>query len=214
MRAFHIHVDAMRGSSSFDELLNLGFGRSDFAGHPEGIQHYEPAMHMTYKTSSPLEFKSVFDKVVEYASADPIFLGYVEGEYIAIDRDILSRPFNPSIVEPFQFTTTKLPVGAFRETEIHITLDRDKSHPRLLHALHNMGFFAAFLPKAGQVAEILTVQGAREKIQALLPPLIEYLEKVGGAEKCSIKEEPVAKWWMSSPDVPLPPVIDLMRWKP
>jgi hypothetical protein len=64
------------------------------------------------------------------------------------------------------------------------------------------------------VAEVLTVQGVRDKILAILPPLIEYLEKAGGAVNCSVKEERIAKWWMSAPDVPLPPVVDLIQWKP
>lgn len=216
MSDFHIHIDAINVSEEFDKLVTsqFEFWRGDFAGHPEGIEHYEPTTHLTYKTSSSLEFKSVFEKIVRYASTDPLFQGYIEGECIPIDLDIPSRPYNPSIQLPFQFTTIKLPAGIFRETEIHITLDRDKSDPRLLHSLHQMGFFAAYLPKADHVAEILTVQGTKDKIQTLLPPLMEYMEQVGGAANCSIKEERIAKWWMSSPDVPLPPVVDVIHWDP
>ena len=50
-------------------------------------------------------------------------------------------------------------------------------------------------------------QGSKKQIQTILPPLIEYLEKAGGAVDSSIKEERVADWWMSQPNLRLPPVI-------
>jgi hypothetical protein len=50
-------------------------------------------------------------------------------------------------------------------------------------------------------------QGSKKQIQTILPPLIEYLEKAGGAVDSSIKKEQVADWWMSQPNLRLPPVI-------
>jgi hypothetical protein len=70
-----------------------------------------------------------------------------------------------------------------------------------------MGLFAAYLPKPYGTAEIFTAQGSKKQIQTILPLLLEYLEKAGGAVDCSIKEERVADWWMSHPDLRLPPVI-------
>lgn len=101
----------------------------------------------------------------------------------------------------------------FRETEIHITLSRDDSDPRLLEALTDMGFFCAYLPKDYGEAAIFTVQGSREDIDKILPVTIEYLETVGGAVECSIKEERITHWWLSKPDVARPPVIEKISWQ-
>jgi hypothetical protein len=209
MTSFHVHIDAVSMSEDFDRFLaKLGFWRSDFAGHPEGEEGHEPPHHLTQKTASSDEFKALFDKVVAYASTHDAMRGYVEGECITIDKDIEPRPFDPSVKPPFKIIKTTLPAGTFRETEIHITLSRDESDPRLLKALQEMGLFSAYLPKPEGIFQVFTVQGAREKFRPMLPALIEYLEKAGGSVRCSIKEERVAQWWKSSPEVSLPPVID------
>jgi hypothetical protein len=138
--------------------------------------------------------------------------GYVEGECVAFERDIPTRPFDVSVGLPFTFSTEPVPEGAFRETEIHITLDRDKSDPRLLNSLVEMGFFAAYLPKPYGIAQVLTAQGSKDNILALLDPLVRYLETAGGAVKCRVKEERIAKWWKSSPDAAVPPVVNTIHW--
>src|SRR5436853_5850120 len=123
MTAFHVHIDAVSISEDFAKFLDdLGFWRSDFAGHPEGQEGHEPPHHLTQKTSSSEEFKALFDKVVAYAGTHRSMHGYVEGECVALDKDIKSRPFNPSVKPPFKMTQTTLPAGSFRETEIHVTL--------------------------------------------------------------------------------------------
>lgn len=215
MKNFHIHVDAFNLPTDLERILteDMGFWRSDFAGHPEGVAHFEPLHHLTQKTESSEEFKVLFDKVVAHASAHETLLGYVEGECLAMELEIAPRPFDPSVELPFTFTTRNLPQEAFRETEIHITLSRDESDLRLLRNLEKMGFFAAYLPKPYGMAQIFTVQGSKEKIVAMLNPLIEYLEKAGGSTRCRVKEERVAKWWKSRPDVSIPPVVDSIFWE-
>jgi hypothetical protein len=46
---FHIHIDALAISDSFERYLSkeLGFWRTDFSGHPEGVEGFEPANHLT-----------------------------------------------------------------------------------------------------------------------------------------------------------------------
>jgi hypothetical protein len=39
-----------------------------------------------------------------------------------------------------------------------------------------------------------------------------YLEDVGGAVNCSLKEERVAAWWLSEPTLRLPPVVGEIEW--
>ena len=209
MSNFHIHVDAFEISPEFERFLTdeRGFYRSDFAGHPEGVEGYEPPHHLTLKLNDGNEFRSQFDDVVRTARAGTRMLGYVEGEVIAEDVPIQEKPFSESVPAPFRIATTSLPAGQFRESEIHVTLDRDRSDSRLIEALVGMGFFAAYLPKPYGMAQIFTVQGSRTFIAELMPALLTFLRSAGGAVSCSVKEERIAAWWMSDPAVRLPPVI-------
>lgn len=215
MSDFHIHVDALTLSDEFEDHLirYLGFWRSDFSGHPEGIEHFEPPHHLTIKLPTSAEFRKMFDGLVAYAEANAPMKGYLEGEFLSLDEDLEERPFDPAVKLPFTINKTNLPVGGFRETEIHVVLNRDKSHPRLLQSLLEMGLYTAYIPKEYGTAQVFTVQGSKDKIQTMLPALREYLEKAGGAVNCSIKEERVADWWLSEPTVRLPPVVESIVWR-
>ncbi len=209
MSNFHIHVDAFELAPEFERFLlgTCGFYRSDFAGHPDGVDGFEPPHHLTLKVGDNNEFRRRFDQVIAAAKHPVQMRGYVEGEFIAADIDIEARPFDPAVPVPFRIANAQLPIGGFRESEIHITLDRDRSDPRLLRALAAMGFFAAYIPKPYGVAEIFTVQGKRSDVNHLLPGLVEFLKSAGGAVACSVKEERIAAWWVSDSSVRLPPVI-------
>ena len=210
---FHIHVDAHQLSKELEIYLlrTLNFGKSNFSGHPQGVPHYETPIHLTYKTNDVKDFRNIFDEIVGYLDENPEAIeGYVEGEYIPLDIDIEENPFNPEVEVPCQFELTNLAPGKFREDEIHVTLDRDKSDPRLIKNLRKMGFFSAYMDKPDSRVEILTVQGSVKQIQQLLPQILHYLKDAGGAFKCSVKEERIVRWWISSPDLRLPPVIKLV----
>jgi alkylation response protein AidB-like acyl-CoA dehydrogenase len=214
MSQFHIHIDAQNLAPGFERFViaDLGFWRSDFSGHPEGVEHYEPPHHFTQKTKDSKEFKALFDQIVGHAKAPQAMKGYIEGEFVPLDRDIALHPYDASVPLPFKLERTFLPAGTFRETEVHVTLDRDRSEPQLLRNLLEMGLFAAYLPKTYGTAAIFTAQGSRAHIDALLPTLAAYLERAGGAVECSIKEERIAHWWMSEPALPLPPVVESIQW--
>jgi hypothetical protein len=208
---FHIHVDAHTLSKEFENFLlkNLSFFNTNFSGHPEEVPHYETPIHLTNKTNDGKDFKKIFDAIVEYLDNHPGSIeGYVEGEYIPLDIDIEAKPFNPEVEIPCQFELTDLPVGTFREDEIHITLDSEKSDPRLIKNLRKMGFFSAYMEKSFGTVEILTVQGTIKQIEQVLEPILHYLKDAGGAVKCSVKEERIIRWWVSSHDLKLPPVIN------
>ena len=208
MSNFHIHVDAFEISREFvNALTQCGFYRSDFAGHPEGVEGFEPPHHLTLKLNDGEQFRAHFQSVVTNAKADQSLRGYVEGEFIAEDVQIEEKPFCESVRIPFRIAQKNLPQGQFRESEIHVTLDRDRSHPKLIEALTSMGFFAAYIPKTYGVAEIFTIQGSRLAISELLPELLTFLRSAGGAVSCTVKEERIVAWWMSEPPVRLPPVI-------
>lgn len=214
MREFHIHIDAAEISRAFGRYLihDLGFWCSDFCGHPDGIEHYEPRSHLTYKTIKTADYKRVFRCVEAYAEHNGGLIGYAEGEYIASDDNIRAKPYDPSVLPPFRFQPQFLPASEFRETELHITLSRDRSDPRLMANLLSMGFFCAYLPKSYGVAAIFTAQGTRPLIAQILDHTLGYLQRAGGAVACSIKEERIAHWWLSEPNIPRPPVIKTVEW--
>jgi hypothetical protein len=214
MSEFHIHVDAQTLSPEFESYLidDLGFWRSDFSGHPEGVEHFEPPHHLTKKVSSGVEFRADFEKLVAYAEVHAPMRGYLEGEFIALDEDLEEGPFDTSVAAPFRLETSSLPEGMFRESEIHVVLDRDRSDPRLIENLTGMGLFTAYMTKPYGTAQIFTAQGSKADVQELLPALTRFLKMAGGAVNCSIKEERVAGWWLSGDGLRLPPVIGRIVW--
>lgn len=108
---------------------------------------------------------------------------------------------------PFCIEHTTLLTGTFRESEIHITLDRETSDPIVREMLLKIGFVLATIPKSYGVAEIFTVQGTRKQIRELLFLTLDYLNNIGGIARGSIKEELIARWWISPDITKLPPVV-------
>jgi hypothetical protein len=209
----HIHIDAHQMASEFEAFVidSLGFYNTDFSGHPEGALHFETPKHLTYKTKDAKAFKETFDQIEDRLKQNPASLtGYVEGEYIPLDIDIDEMPFNQDVPAPCKWDLKRLPDGEFREDEVHVTLDRDRSHPELIRSLRQMGFFSAYMDKPYGTVEILTVQGSRNTIQQLLSVILPYLKNVGGAVHCSVKEERVIRWWASSPSIQFPPVANMV----
>jgi Asp-tRNA(Asn)/Glu-tRNA(Gln) amidotransferase C subunit len=210
---FHVHIDAQQMASEFEAFVidSLGFYNTDFSGHPEGALHFETPKHLTYKTKDAKAFKETFDRIEDHLKQNPNLLtGYVEGEYIPLDIEIAETPFNQDVPVPCKWDLQRLPAGVFREDEVHVTLDRDRSHPELIQSLRKMGFFSAYMNKSYGTAEILTVQGSRTKIQQLLSMILPYLKNAGGAVHCSVKEERVIRWWASSPSIQFPPIANVV----
>jgi hypothetical protein len=176
------------------------------------VEHFEPPHHLTKKVATSFEFRSMFDSLLAHVAERAPMVGYLEGEYIALDKDLPQRPYDAAVKPPFRIETGALPPASFRESEIHIVLNRELSDARLLQSLAEMGFFTAYLPKSYGLAQIFTAQGAKATIEKILPPLIDYLEQAGGAVNCSIMEERVAGWWLSASSVRVPPVITAIQW--
>jgi len=214
MAGFDIHIDASELSNNFERfLLGLGFWHSDFCGHPPGAPSYEPVHHLTLQPSTSAEYKKAFRAVREYAvDHQDALRGYIEGEFFAFDRDLENKTFDCSVRAPFKVKTGFLAPGKFRESEIHVTMSRDKSDPKLAAILMKMGFFTAYLSKPYGIGQVFTVQGSHAQIQSLLPVIYEFLRQVGGAAECSVKEERVVGWWISDLRVSLPPVIEQIAW--
>lgn len=213
MIEFHVHVDAQVLGLGVEQnlLQEHGFAETNFSGHPAGVQDFGPRRHLTLKCNNGREFRERFDRVVDYLRGVRM-VGYLEGEYVASDVSIPQRPFDPHVTPPGCLTLDRLPPGKFRESEVHVTLCRDRSDPRLIDALCRAGFFASYLPKRDGTAIVFTAQGCRGIVANLLPRLTQYLEEAGGSSACSVKEERIVRWWLSGERVEIPPVVTALTW--
>jgi hypothetical protein len=209
---YHIHIDASYlNPQTEDELLNkLGFTDTAFSGHAEGALHFETPKHFTFKTKDIVDFNRQFDTTEQYFTNNPgSIIGYLEGEYVPLDVEIEVKRFDRTVPIPLKLELSNLEPGSFREDEIHITLDRDKSDPQLLENLRGMGFFSAYMDKPQGNVEIFTAQGTKKNINLILGQMKDYLDKSGGAVGGSIKEEIILKWWLSNPQVTVPPTATI-----
>jgi hypothetical protein len=208
---FHVHIDASTIDPSIEQFAtkDLGFWRSDFSGAPAGVRSFFPKHHFTKKITSSADFHASFDRLVTFAENRPgELLGYVEGEFIALDEELPERPFDPTwAAAPFRLETEELGPGAFRESELHLVMDRDRSDPRVVEALTATGMFPAYIAKAYGTAIIFTAQGSRAVVRELIRELSAFLARCGGIVKGSLKEERIAKYWLPAPDIPRPPVV-------
>ena len=175
----------------FCTLHKFGFYEHNFIGHPYGYEYFGPIAHLSRKILTSKEFKQVWGKLERLVEGTN-FAGYLEGEYILTDRVIPKMSYDDSVVFPFRVERRRLrgtPEEQFRETEIHLVMDRDKSDERVIRKILDAGLYGAFLPKKGQTAVVLTMQGFCRDIGPLSQSLIEYLHRAGGVVRGTIKEE-------------------------
>lgn len=213
-RIFHIHIDAQYMSKEFYEQVTqeLKFYDSDFGGHPEGYSHFEPQRHLTLKVFNKEDFEAKWKRLVDLADlAD--FKGYLEGEYIPFDDFIPYKEYK-DIPIPFSIKRRKLSgKEGFRQTEIHLTFDKDKSNPDLIKKLLDAGLFGAYIPKKHGTFLVLTAQGRVREISKLWPVLKSYIEKSGGTFRCTLKEERAIKYKVYGvTSVDMPEVIESVSY--
>jgi hypothetical protein len=207
---FHIHIDAKKMDAQLEAILieRYRFEHKNFIQRQGSSPSYAPEIHLTYKTTDLNRSKQIYKDIQVQLEHNPTsMIGYVEYEYVPKQISIKHQDFNSSISIPFHLELDNLPMGTFREDEIHITLDRDNSDPRLLESLSQIGLFSALRQKEYGIAEIFTVQGYSHDIKRILPLLTTYLDRAGGAAKCVVKEEIIVRSWVSSSDYNLPPII-------
>lgn len=192
-KIFHIHIDAQVMPKALDEyaIRQFSFTETDYDGHPEGYDHFEPIRHLTLKIETKEKFVEVWDKLETKLTEYPDFIGYIEGEYLPIDEYIPFKEYQ-DIQIPFQITRRKLvPENSedFRQTEVHVTMEKTQSHPELMKKLLDSGLYGAFIPKADGVFLVLTIQGFVKDITPLIDSIRVFLTESGGAYRCTIKEE-------------------------
>jgi hypothetical protein len=213
---FHIHIDAAWIAAGFENALlrDYGFYAMDFDHGSADDSGHAPERHMTLKIFDPVGFKATFDAVTSLARSSGGMRGYIEGEFVSLNETIVGGPLESQAVLPFRFSTRPLADGSFRESEVHVTFRRNAPEAAVRAVLQGAGFFSAVLPKPDGMAQVFTAQGSRRDIARIIPPVLDFLRSVGGFELVKVKEERIARWWMSSPDFPLPPVIDRIEEAP
>src|SRR5579872_6013941 len=88
----------------------------------------------------------------------------------------------------------------------------ERSDPRLLLKLQQMGLLTIYVPKPWGISIIFTAQGNRKEIAQMVSSLHAFVGRSGGAVECSIKEERIVNWWISPGHVSIPPVIHKISW--
>lgn len=214
---YHLHLDGSHASAELDEYVKRvrRFTNGDFCGHPEGYRHFEPAYHRIFKTDHKKEFDAVWSDVEEKARALG-FTGYIEGEFIRTECHYEERPFDDTVPFPFQLSRRTLsgaPGEEFREAEVHLVMDRDKSDPRLYKKLLDAGLYGAYIPDGDRVEVVFTAQGFLQDIDPLVEALRVYVRHAGGAVQCMDMQEIAIRWAIIGTDhACLPEIVDRIEW--
>ena len=214
---YHIHID---GKKMPDELCSeyqhfFKFSPAGFIGSPSGYPAFTPRYHLTRKISHKTEFESVWAEIEKLTFSRSDFRGYIEGEYIHVHKKIEEKPYSPTQV-PFKIRRRLLTgnIGEeFRQTEVHLSMDKDKSNPELIKNLLDAGLFGGYLPKKDHTAIIFTAQGFRKDIVVLVEMIEDFIQRSGGAIHCSMKEEIAVKYLLVGiTQADLPEVVDCVEY--
>lgn len=205
---FHIHIDAESMDPGLSNALldERGFSEKNFIRDGQRGSEYSPHIHITRKYADHVSFKNDFDYIMSQISAGRELEGYVEGEFIALNRQFQHRPREVTAEAPFKVDLAPLPEGSFRQTELHLTVSSEGSDSAVLDTLFEMGFFCAYAPKEYGMAQVFTVQGSYSHIAEITPVLTSFIE-AGGLAHARLKEERIVRWWVSSPAIVLPPIV-------
>jgi hypothetical protein len=216
-KIFHLHIDAKHLPIELEKFAkeSLRFYDSNFNGHPEGYDHFEPQKHLTLKLKHKKDFFSTWSKLEKEAAKCSDFVGYLEGEYIPFDDFIPYKPYKDLPI-PFKINRRILDGSEdeeFRQTEIHLTMMKEHSHPDLIQKLLDSGLYGAYIPKKDGDFLVLTMQGFVRDIEPLYHSVKSFMEQSGGAYRCTLKEERAIKYKMQGIDSSdLPEVIDSIEY--
>ena len=215
---YHLHLDGSYASEALDHFVKemYKFTNGDFCGHPEGYKHFEPLYHRIYKTESKSNFFVTWEAVEQMARLTG-FIGYIEGEFIKGDELIDTIPFDDTIPVPFFLERRRLrgePNEGFREAELHLVMDRDKSDPRLVKKLLDAGLYGAYIPDGDRIELVLTAQGFIRDIDPLIASLRDYLKRAGGTVHGQLFDERAVRYAIFNADhTSLPEIVDRIEWR-
>jgi len=191
----------MDGWENFQELRaemlgnHFGFVMQEFCGQPEGYPSYAPAAHVSWWIDSGTKFQEKWNELLTLARTFSNFRGYFEGEWVATDQFVpeSNGVFHPP---PWKFVSRRLHGGngeQFRQSELHLVYDREKSDARITKALLEAGMFGAYMEQAGIIYTIMTVQGYLDQIARAKELLLDYLSTTGGIVDATLKEERIVR---------------------
>ena len=190
---YHIHVDSMKSLTEAlsERLEEIGFFETNFSGHPEGREHFEPVDHWTFKTDDQIAVDRVKAQATTILAEAPDFKGYLECEQVA-EFPSLCSPVTGVIQAPdwrLNHTTLDQIGQSFRQAEIYLTVSASSNEEVQEHLLDS-GLFGAYMEKAdrGKVL-ILTAQGMAPDIGDLNRRVISYVQKTPGIIDPRLKYE-------------------------
>jgi hypothetical protein len=191
----HLHIDLFADLPAWlvEFLIKMGFWNASFKNpYPDG--HVGPKHIWTYKSTDEYECDVRWKALL--GPGRPIEVpGFMERERIVLDTQIeTDHLFDPHVDKPFMLERYRLPEGGFKESEIHVTLDRNASDPRVMEWFVSMGMVPAIMPKqrtdgSSYDALILTATGDKREIARVVKELRDVIPKLGGIKGCSIKFE-------------------------
>ncbi len=210
---FHLHIDETSGTPEFDAWCkSAGYHNTNFIGHPEGYEHYEPNRHRTLKFTERGVFDLMFDRTCA-AAGELGMAGYIEGEFISRVTMIDDRAY--ADVQAFNLVPRRLEGGEqFREGEVHLTFDADASDPRRIKQFLDAGMFGAYENKNdGRRCLVLTAQGYMKDVLPFYDKLYEFLVHAGGLVGARLKlERAIAHQLFGITPAHLPPIVEKIAW--
>ena len=163
---FHIHIN---GSYILPFLINRCILEVGVRNVPFNFSHgyssrYAPHHHLSKKYSDIRKFKHDFDKL-HYLLSNGDFEGYIEGEYVYLSENIGDIPLRST--DDFSFRLINSGCKAFRMSEVHLSLDFERSDKLLIDRLIGLGMFPCILPKVDYTAIMLSAQGNKKSIDKM-----------------------------------------------
>ncbi len=216
---YHIHVD---GQAPIVEPHRSWFAAQGFLADQfvplDKDAGFEPHDHLSVETPDRSIYEPLLATTMAYLRAHPDAVnGYVESEAIVGSTPFECAGFNPDvplpielIIQPVAEFLIDVPPNWFRQSEIHFSSRRDQTDERLINALRRIGLYTAHYRSSvdGELYIIFTVQGYQREMVQLEILLKNYLQKAGGHCNGKLQLEVVTDYWKSSPDVPLPPIVN------
>lgn len=204
MKEFHIHFNLSWIDDNFKRTLlqDLGFSVDHFIV-PSGHTFTE---HLSKKLFTKNEFESMFQFISGKPSLPSFLEGYIEGECVAFEKKIPYKKYTKNIAFPLR--VTKVPVGnAHRQSEIHISMNKEDSSEIVKKNLLDIGFDRVSVIRKKGVKDVFTLQGSTKDMRIVLKNIVDYLTRVGGVVDCKVKEERTLAFWISSPLVVQPEIV-------
>jgi hypothetical protein len=211
---FHIHINGITVDAEIaSELVDAGFTERPFLNNRPFQSQFTPRIHLSAHSDNALSFKKLFRTAKAILEQSPSIVAYMEGEYVLrqmnlnSSESLLSTKSNCNI--PFSFRLA--PAMSWRQSEVHLTLNRERTSKQIHEQLLELGLYWTDIQKDDGVSTIYTAQGSKELIGQVYNHLKEYLTASHYSVVGKIKEERSLGYWISDDYTWIPPqIIELL----